>query len=280
VALSAETIWLPMPCQPNLPVRAAGADDPGPPSEALWTPYPDVSKTYTIDAPALRALEGMSDLPEGTRGWAWETADPPGKVRAWAQQQLTGWTFEQIPGDDGQLFDDIAPPSGPAHACFFPRPDTGVTCLVLMLIPEPPESAAASAAGAQPPPGGDGEAAKRTTCLSNVRQLSVAALMYSMDYDEIFPGPDWAQTTQPYVRNPSILRCPSDDALPSYTLRSDVRGKNLMSFQNPAEEIAIYESDDARTLVARHEGEAVLSYVDGHAKAMPKSSVPLQPGMK
>src|SRR5947199_4846638 len=32
------------------------------------------------------------------------------------------------------------------------------------------------------------ESARKTQCLSNVKQLSLAALMYSQDYDEVFPA--------------------------------------------------------------------------------------------
>src|ERR1043165_7882788 len=33
------------------------------------------------------------------------------------------------------------------------------------------------------------EAARKTSCLSNLRQISMAAAMYTQDYEEVMPGP-------------------------------------------------------------------------------------------
>jgi prepilin-type N-terminal cleavage/methylation domain-containing protein/prepilin-type processing-associated H-X9-DG protein len=59
------------------------------------------------------------------------------------------------------------------------------------------------------------EAARKTTCLSNVKQLALAHIMYSNDYDEQlatswsygFPG-EFTWAVQPYIKNLSILICP------------------------------------------------------------------------
>jgi prepilin-type N-terminal cleavage/methylation domain-containing protein/prepilin-type processing-associated H-X9-DG protein len=65
------------------------------------------------------------------------------------------------------------------------------------------------------------EAARKTSCLSNLRQLSNGAAMYSQDYDEkILPSwlnynPDpglgrcWTYIIQPYVKNFGVTACPS-----------------------------------------------------------------------
>jgi prepilin-type N-terminal cleavage/methylation domain-containing protein/prepilin-type processing-associated H-X9-DG protein len=61
------------------------------------------------------------------------------------------------------------------------------------------------------------EKARQTSCLSNMKQQGTALLMYVQDYDERFPfGMDtnwhntWAVTTQPYIKNYGVYRCPSD----------------------------------------------------------------------
>lgn len=64
------------------------------------------------------------------------------------------------------------------------------------------------------------EKARQTSCLSNLKELGLAALMYTQDYDETFPrnraggppyiGPYWQQIIEPYIKNRQIFICPSD----------------------------------------------------------------------
>lgn len=89
------------------------------------------------------------------------------------------------------------------------------------------------------------EAARRTTCLSNMKQTGLAFLMYAQDYDELFPcagrganitepgttldmyggvrSGDWLEIRfwtgmlQPYIKNRQIFFCPSgtpEDGVP------------------------------------------------------------------
>jgi len=64
------------------------------------------------------------------------------------------------------------------------------------------------------------ESARRTSCLSNLKQLDLACHMYSQDYDECFPCDYYAcnsSTTHarlvgqllPYMKNMQIMYCPS-----------------------------------------------------------------------
>ena len=61
------------------------------------------------------------------------------------------------------------------------------------------------------------EKARQTSCLSNVKQLTLGAIMYASDWDDgpphfigqspwCFP---WAEALAPYVKNAQILICPS-----------------------------------------------------------------------
>jgi len=74
------------------------------------------------------------------------------------------------------------------------------------------------------------EKARQSSCLSNVKQLTLAMLQYTQDYDERFPmcrypnGRDnvpspltgtnvtftWCENIYPYVRNRQVYICPSD----------------------------------------------------------------------
>ncbi|MGD9496757.1 MAG: prepilin-type N-terminal cleavage/methylation domain-containing protein [Armatimonadota bacterium] len=65
------------------------------------------------------------------------------------------------------------------------------------------------------------EKARQTTCLSNVKEIDLAIIMYCNDYDESLPflynvpavGPRYGliQITQPYISNWQIHDCPSAD---------------------------------------------------------------------
>jgi prepilin-type N-terminal cleavage/methylation domain-containing protein/prepilin-type processing-associated H-X9-DG protein len=79
------------------------------------------------------------------------------------------------------------------------------------------------------------EKARQTTCLSNMKQIGTAMMMYVQDYDEIYPGtwqangptepaPDynWRYSLIPYVKNIQLYRCPSNrfGANPRYWRRN------------------------------------------------------------
>jgi prepilin-type N-terminal cleavage/methylation domain-containing protein/prepilin-type processing-associated H-X9-DG protein len=63
------------------------------------------------------------------------------------------------------------------------------------------------------------EKARQTSCLSNVKQISLAAQMYTQDYDEKWvPWATsmnwWWGTAVPYIKNQQIFACPSGDGDP------------------------------------------------------------------
>jgi prepilin-type N-terminal cleavage/methylation domain-containing protein/prepilin-type processing-associated H-X9-DG protein len=70
------------------------------------------------------------------------------------------------------------------------------------------------------------EKARQTSCLSNIKELTLGALMYVQDYDEclfghtqgtrstfypqVNPYLNWAQQIYPYVKNEQLYTCPSN----------------------------------------------------------------------
>jgi prepilin-type N-terminal cleavage/methylation domain-containing protein/prepilin-type processing-associated H-X9-DG protein len=64
------------------------------------------------------------------------------------------------------------------------------------------------------------EQARKTACLSNVKQIALAINMYRSDWDSAGPfagwtpiphfETEWQFTIQPYLKNAGVLRCPSD----------------------------------------------------------------------
>ena len=68
-------------------------------------------------------------------------------------------------------------------------------------------------------------AARKTSCLSNIKQLTLGMTMYAQDYDETFPQWNWGQSSQyftndgttiwwnaiyPYVKNAQVYVCPDN----------------------------------------------------------------------
>ncbi len=114
------------------------------------------------------------------------------------------------------------------------------------------------------------EKARSASCLSNLKQLALADLMYVQDYDEKFlhgwPAPSWSSyihMLDPYVKNTQLWVCPSaadnafcpcgypgGDADPAAVRSSyarnpyttvgwyaDMHGKKLAAFDKPSETI-------------------------------------------
>jgi prepilin-type N-terminal cleavage/methylation domain-containing protein/prepilin-type processing-associated H-X9-DG protein len=61
------------------------------------------------------------------------------------------------------------------------------------------------------------EAARKTSCASNLKQLNMSFLQYVADYDDTFPKDNasnvsngWAERVEPYIKNVGVLQCPSE----------------------------------------------------------------------
>lgn len=71
------------------------------------------------------------------------------------------------------------------------------------------------------------EKARQTACISNEKQLGLALIQYSQDYDERYPGSGyygagWAERIYPYVQSIGVFQCPDDArSLPSKTPASE-----------------------------------------------------------
>lgn len=142
------------------------------------------------------------------------------------------------------------------------------------------------------------EKARQSSCLSNVKQLTLAVMMYTQDYDETLPGyymPDspssndqWHEIIEPYVKNEQIFVCPSDaNANPgygwnyrwiSYGWREDPpSATKLAEIEYPAETVLMADSSqyyvrgpgtthESYWPEPRHNGGSNFGLADGHAK--------------
>jgi prepilin-type processing-associated H-X9-DG protein len=124
------------------------------------------------------------------------------------------------------------------------------------------------------------EHAVLATCVSNMKQLCLAAMMYAQDQDEKLPTEGWPKQLEPYSKNPAIYRCPgAPDKEIGYAINEKVAGVKLGGLADPAETVLFFESDlavdipfggiDALVEKPRHAGLVVVGFADGHVKAVP-----------
>jgi prepilin-type processing-associated H-X9-DG protein len=130
------------------------------------------------------------------------------------------------------------------------------------------------------------EQAAQSECLSHVKQLALAALMYCQDYDEkMTPHTRWTAAVGPYMKGPELLQCPvapqfkvgyayerllSFRALGSITRPSEtlMLGDSSLGGANPATELTVAK------LARRHRNAGNAAFVDGHAKWMQMPQTP------
>ena len=123
--------------------------------------------------------------------------------------------------------------------------------------------------------------AQRTACQSNLKQLSVGLVMYTMDYDEIYPpAGKWATVARPYYKDTQILDCPADTGRPSYAMNRNLSGGATLDVKDPASVVMLFETDlhrlsasgtvEALARPPRHMGGNNYGLADGHVKWFPK----------
>jgi prepilin-type N-terminal cleavage/methylation domain-containing protein/prepilin-type processing-associated H-X9-DG protein len=93
------------------------------------------------------------------------------------------------------------------------------------------------------------EQARKTSCLSNIKQIALGAIMYSQDYDEVLVGPAtrrrggpaptqysyyfwsanwmcWPEAIMPYMKNLDIYTCPDRRNSPYFGYTINVNSSN------------------------------------------------------
>jgi prepilin-type N-terminal cleavage/methylation domain-containing protein/prepilin-type processing-associated H-X9-DG protein len=139
------------------------------------------------------------------------------------------------------------------------------------------------------------EKARQTACLSNMKEICLATMMYAQDYDEVYPidgAYSWYQMTQPYVKNDQVYVCPSwrqaawpgkhsctpNAMMATYAPYNRSSALPIAWVKSPADFILFSECNrncgwtwrDQPTLdttpVDLHNGGINCGYYDGHAK--------------
>lgn len=108
---------------------------------------------------------------------------------------------------------------------------------------------------------------RRNGCISNLRQIGLASLMYGQDHDDVYPqmSPSYVEQLEPYTKNRLLFTCPDDEkGRISYTFNANLCGVSPRAIAFPERTVLIYEGSDMH-LDYRHAGEAVVVYADGRA---------------
>jgi len=109
--------------------------------------------------------------------------------------------------------------------------------------------------------------ARSIWCLSNVKQLGLAALMYVADYEDVFPpAVKWESAVEPYYKNRAVLACPLDKrGSVSYSMNPALSRAIVTQVLFPADTVLFYDGKDGK-FNFRHQGKAAVTFADGHAE--------------
>ena len=121
------------------------------------------------------------------------------------------------------------------------------------------------------------EKARQASCLSNMKQLCLAMIMYAQDHDETLPDEDWAEDTYPYCKNRAIYVCPSRPELPvGYAMNEKLLLAKLVEIKRIGETVMLFESNvggenpvggaDDVPEEGVHNGGINVGYADGHCQ--------------
>jgi len=128
------------------------------------------------------------------------------------------------------------------------------------------------------------EKARSASCLSNMKQIGLAYMMYAQDYDEWFPGflngktavarLAWYTVITPYVKNTQVFICPSTKFYMTpnrYSTSSndatDYWGFNSGTIPNPSEKFLIGDGAGGTGTVAANMGCMLYDKWDAAAAA-------------
>lgn len=76
------------------------------------------------------------------------------------------------------------------------------------------------------------ENARRSSCQSNLKQMGLAVVQYTQDYDEKMPFSYIDTLLQPYVKSAQVFQCPSDSKMVATSYAANMIAYNV-SWNNP-----------------------------------------------
>jgi hypothetical protein len=121
------------------------------------------------------------------------------------------------------------------------------------------------------------EAARKASCKSNAKQLSVSLLMYAQDYDQrLPPAPAWQTAVAPYGAD-NVNACPARPGVsPAYAFNQRLSGKSLTTVEALSTAPILFESglgvqnasDPLQSFVTPHRGEGMIGFGDGSVRSL------------
>lgn len=138
------------------------------------------------------------------------------------------------------------------------------------------------------------ENARRTSCLSNLKQMGLGIMMYTQDYDEMYPPAyisssaptpfgnsdwDWKKIIYPYVKNQQLFVCPSKTStmnidFMNYGINQSVTANHtpmsIAGMNSPASKYLVMDSGHWRiryTMITDSDSETNLFYLPGQGSA-------------
>ncbi|NIM06623.1 MAG: DUF3352 domain-containing protein [Armatimonadetes bacterium] len=122
---------------------------------------------------------------------------------------------------------------------------------------------------------------RQANCLSDVRQITTAMMMFAADHDDRLPEASrWTEEIQPYLTSQRALCCLNDSsgAKSSYGMNAALSGKKLSDMPNPESTVLVFEAahpgpnprgdSGAVAVPPRHEGGNNFGFVDGHVMVL------------
>jgi len=104
---------------------------------------------------------------------------------------------------------------------------------------------------------------KKSTTLSNIKQLSLGTIMYASDYDDELPYVQSTrgiyEVTYPYLKTKEVTKSLNPNG-GDFRLNMAIAGVNMTAIERPAETPLFYD------MTAWPDGTRAVAFADGHAK--------------
>ncbi len=116
---------------------------------------------------------------------------------------------------------------------------------------------------------------KSLQSLNNLKQLTIAAIMYSQDFNDKLPAAaNWKKSLWVYVKDPKPFKSPWEDSGFQYVFNPNLSGLKLNSIKNPAETILFVETTAGKLPSEKSaitpDGKFRVAYLDGHVAVLTK----------